>query len=293
MSWRRITDLFVGEAGGEAEIGLIGAPMERMSVNPAAYARGPAALRAALARFSTYDVETGEELALAVRDYGDLPIAALTPAEALRPIAQAVERSVEAHGLTLLAGGHNGITRPAAHGLGAPLDEIGLITLDAHFDLRGTQDGLMNGNPVRALLEDGLPGTNICQIGLAPFANTSAMHRDAQAAGIHVVPIADVKQRGIEEVLDEALARLAHCSVLMVDFDIDVIDRAQCPGASGARPGGMSADMFFAAARILGGHPMVALADLSEFDPGRDVGEITALTAGRWFCELLAGFASR
>ena len=38
--------------------------------------------------------------------------------------------------------------------------------------MRDTDQGPLNGNPVRCLLEDGLPGANICQIGLAPFANT-------------------------------------------------------------------------------------------------------------------------
>ena len=79
----------------------------------------------------------------------------------------------------------------------------------------------------------------------------------------------------------------------MIDFDIDVIDRSQCPGAPGARPGGMPVDMFFAAARYLGRQPKVRLVDLTEFDPGIDVSDITALTAGRWVCEVLAGFAGR
>jgi formiminoglutamase len=72
-----------------------------------------------------------------------------------------------------------------------------------------------------------------------------------------------------------------------------VIDRAQCPGAPGARPGGMHVDDFFAAARYLASHPGVKLVDLTEFDPSLDVGDITALTAGRWVCEILAGFANR
>jgi len=79
----------------------------------------------------------------------------------------------------------------------------------------------------------------------------------------------------------------------MIDFDIDVIDRAQMPSAPGARPGGMPADMFFEAARILAGYEQVKLVDLTEFDPGIDVGEIGALTAGRWVCEVLAGFGGR
>ena len=123
-------------------------------------------------------------------------------------------------------------------GLGLPLDTVGLITLDAHFDMRDTSQGLSNGNPVRALIEDGLPGANIAQIGLAPFANSKAMHDDAMAAGNLVVTIGEVEANGIAAAVDRALAHVAHCEALVVDCDIDVIDRAQFPGAPGARPGG-------------------------------------------------------
>ncbi len=56
--------------------------------------------------------------------------------------------------------------------------------------------GLSNGNPVRALIEDGLPGANIAQIGLASFANSRKMHEDAMAAGNLVVTIGEVRRLG-------------------------------------------------------------------------------------------------
>ena len=115
----------------------------------------------------------------------------------------------------------------------------------------------------------------------------------ALEAGIGVITMAEVKRLGIVSVLEAALARLSHCPAIMVDFDIDVIDRAQCPGAPGARPGGMPADMFFQAARFLGAERKVKLVDLTEFDPSLDVANITALTAGRWVAEILAGFSAR
>jgi arginase family enzyme len=290
-SWPRITDLIV--ANGPAEVALLGAPMKERSVTPARYDLAPDLVRQTLRRFSTYDVETAKELTLRIRDHGNVPVETLTPEQGFEPIRDAARRCTSEHGLTLLLGGHNAITRPAGHALGVPLDQVGLITLDAHFDLRDTDEGLMNGNPISALLEDGLPGANICQIGLAPFANSPKMHRTARDAGIGVYGISDVKSRGIVPVLEEALARLDHAAAIMVDFDIDVIDRSQCPGAPGARPGGMPASMFFAAARFLGAQEKVKLVDLTEFDPGLDVSDITALTAGRWVCEILAGFTAR
>jgi formiminoglutamase len=289
-AWPCITDLFVDR--GEAEIALLGAPMDERSVNPAAYAEAPRAVREALRRFSTYDVETGRELDLRIRDHGDIPIKGVIPEEAFEPLRDAARRCTREHSFTILLGGHNGVTRPTAHGLGVPLEKTGLVTLDAHFDMRDTDEGLMNGNPVRALLEDGLPGRNICQIGLAPFANTARMHKDAVEAGIAVYTAAYFR-RGIEPILEDVFARLDHVDAVMVDFDIDVLDRSQCPGAPGARPGGMAADMFFTAARRLAAWPRVKLVDITEFDPSLDLSDITALTAGRWVCEVLAGYSER
>ena len=61
-----------------------------------------------------------------------------------------------------------------------------------------------------------------------------------------------------------------HVEAIMVDFDIDVIDRAQFPGAPGARPGGLPVWRFLprrAAARPR--RSACALVDLTEFDPVR------------------------
>ena len=291
MSWKSVADLIV--ESGTVPVALAGAPMEAGSVTPGRCDLAPATIRRTLRRFSTYDVETGEALDMALLDAGDADVVGVLPADGFAPILQLVRRCTLDHELTLLLGGNNAVTRPAAHGLGPPLDAVGLITLDAHFDLRETDQGLINGNPVRALLEDGLPGTNICQIGLAPFANTAKMHRDAEAAGIGVWTIADCRKQGVTAILKQALARLGELEAIMVDFDIDVIDRSQCPGAPGARPGGMPVEMFLEAARFLAAAPKVKLVDLTEFDPSLDVSDITALTAGRWVCEILAGYAAR
>jgi arginase family enzyme len=85
----------------------------------------------------------------------------------------------------------------------------------------------------------------------------------------------------------------AHCRALVVDCDIDVIDRSQLPGAPGARPGGMAVADFFAAVRRLATDPRVRIVDLTEWDPSLDATDLSALTAGRWVAECLAGYEMR
>ena len=151
----------------------------------------------------------------------------------------------------------------------------------------------MNGNPVRCLLEDGLPGANIGQIGLAPFANTTKMHEDAAPAGIGSGTIADCGKRGHRRGRSTWRSTLlTHVEAIFVDFDIDVIDRAQLPGAPGARPGGLPpADSspppaaFAADPRPAGRSHRIRSQPrrLRHHRPDRR----------RWVCEVLAGYAVR
>ena len=291
MSWPNLADLLTNDA--RAPIGLVGAPLAAGSVTPGGCDHAPARLRETLRRMGRYNVETGRELDARIRDFGNVPLTRLSIEEATAPIGDAVAASVAAHALTLLIGGNNAVTRPGVHGLGLPLDKVGLITLDAHFDMRDTSHGLSNGNPVRALIEDGLPGANIAQIGLAPFANSKAMHDDALAAGNLVITIGEVREHGILRAVERGLEHVARCSAILVDCDIDVIDRSQFPAAPGARAGGMDARDFFAAARRLAAEPRVRVIDLTEWDPPLDATDLSALTAARWLAEVLTGFEDR
>src|SRR5690606_12616879 len=241
LGWRSIADL-TGDHP-DASVALIGAGLNERSLTPGRCDLGPKAFRAVLPRFSTYDVETGAELTTRVHDAGDVPLKAVTPADAFAPVRDAVQAQSR-RALTVLIGGNNAITRPGVHAFG--LDRVGLLTLDAHFDLRDTDHGLTNGNPVQALLEDGLDGRRISQIGLAPFANTRRAHDKAKAAGISVRTARECRDQGLAAVVAAELDRLsALVDAIYVDFDIDVIDRSQWPASPGARPGGVSVHDFF------------------------------------------------
>jgi arginase family enzyme len=290
--WPNLSEL-ISTSHRDALVGLVGAPLAAGSVTPGACDLAPELLRRTLRRIGRYDIETGRELKTRVLDHGDVHVAELSIEEATPRIREAVAASVAAHALTLLVGGNNAVTRPGVLGLGGEIGKIGLITLDAHFDMRDLEKGLSNGNPVRALLEDGLAGANIAQVGLASFANSRAMHEDAIGAGNLVVTIGEVGRDGITRAIDRALDHVSHCALLVVDCDIDVIDRSQFPAAPGARPGGMAATDFFYAVRRLTSDPRVRVIDLTEWDPPLDSTDLSALTAARWVAECLAGYEMR
>ncbi|HEX4800831.1 MAG TPA: arginase family protein, partial [Sphingomicrobium sp.] len=290
--WPNLSELIVG-ADQRAAVGLVAAPLGAGSVTPGHCDEAPQRLRQTLKRIGRYDVETRRELSTEIADHGDVNIAGLSIEDATPRIRDAVAASAAAHALTLLVGGNNAVTRPGVLGLELPLEKVGLITLDAHFDMRDLDQGLGNGNPVRALIEDGLPGANIAQVGLASFANSRQMHEDALAAGNCVVTIGEARKDGIDQAISRALDHVAHCDALVIDCDIDVIDRSQFPAAPGARPGGMAVQDFFRAVRLLASDPRVRVIDLTEWDPPLDSTDLSALTAARWLAECLSGFESR
>lgn len=275
-------------------LAILGAPVHLGSITPGRCDLAPEAIRKALDRYSTFDPDAGVDVrSLTVSDLGDLDLSRSRPEEALGPLSEAVRSGVTDADVLVVLGGDNSITRPGCLGV-ADLDRLGLLTLDAHHDLRDVDEGLSNGNPVRALLADGLPGQNVVQVGIAPFANSRAYADVAREAGISVATADVARTHGIEATVAEALDRLAErVDAIYVDLDIDVLDRTFAPGAPGSRPGGLTPEQLFHAARLCGQHPLVRVIDLVEVDPTKDVSGITVLTAARSLLSFASGLAGR
>jgi formiminoglutamase len=291
-NWPRAGAWLRGDTAGApiGRIAAIGAPVMRASITPGRCDLAPPAIRAALDRFSPFDFDGWRDLReLRVDDLGDLDVAGMTAREAFDPLRTAVEQSLPGREAVVLLGGDNSITRPGVRALGAA---AGLVTFDAHLDLRDTSRGLTNGNPVRALLEDGWPGDRMVQIGIQPFANSAPYARVARDAGIHVVSIDEVRSRGIESVVREALARLAGMPVY-VDFDLDVLDRAFAPATPGSRPGGLTPYELRRAARLCGAAANVRAIDIVEIDPTCDISGVTVLAAAACLLSFASGVHER
>jgi hypothetical protein len=137
LGWPSVADL-VGQHP-QASVALIGAGLNERSLTPGRCDLGPKAFRAVLPRFSSYDVETGQTLSTEVFDAGDLPLKAVSPADAFLPVRDSVVAQAS-RSLTVLIGGNNAITRPGAHGLG--LDGVGVLTLEREHGPAFTDDEL-------------------------------------------------------------------------------------------------------------------------------------------------------
>ena len=296
-NWPRASAWLGGEhaADPECRLAVLGAPIHLGSISPGEAHLAPAAVRSVLRRLSTYDLEFDRDLSrVAAADLGDLPLVDMRPADALEPIASAVRNALAGADALVLLGGNNSITRPGCHGISAGLERAGLLTLDAHLDLRDLSPELTNGNPVRALLADGLPGEQIVQVGIQPFANSRAYYQVAGEAGIRVIPVAEVRNMGIERAVEAALDSLdQQVDVIYVDLDLDVLDRVFAPATPGSRAGGLTPADLRSAARMCGAHPKVRVMDLVEMDPSKDVAEVTAFAAALSLLSFASGLLGR
>lgn len=277
------------EAGTLGRLTVLGAPANRGSITPGRCDLAPAAIREALDRFSTFDLDYHSNLLeMSVRDLPDLDITKLTPEDAVRTIRDGVAAALPDSDAVIVLGGDNSITFPAVQALGA----CGLITFDAHLDLRSLEGGLTNGNPIRALLDKGFPGDQIVQIGIQSFANSKAYVDVATEAGIRIFTADQVRSAGMESIVREALQSFDG-EALYVDLDLDVLDRAFAPAAPGSRPGGLTPAEMRTAARLCGEFAKVRVFDLVEVDPSQDIADQTSLAAAACLLSFASGVHRR
>src|SRR5690554_3117763 len=247
---------------GPVDFGLIGIPTAATSLSATNAHLTPAAVRDALRYYSEFFHEaTGGSLSFA--DWGDVE----NP-DADEPAAIAAVAAMTAR-LRVALGGDNAATVPAALGTwGDRIGTAGLVTVDAHYDLR---DGVSNGSPVRRLVEAGLDGRRVVQIGIADFANSAEYAARARDMGITVIHRDVLHSRPMADVMAEALETASSAGgPVHVDLDVDVCDRSVAPACPASVPGGISAHELRSAARTAARHPSVESIDLTEVDATKD-----------------------
>jgi formiminoglutamase len=288
--WQRANTLFKPNLK-QADIALLGFPVHKSSITPNSCHLAPKAIRSALARYSTYSASNDVDLReLKITDLGD--VTGADSSNGKKVIAKKVNGLLDKYGLLIALGGDNSITYTVASGLFGDLSKVGLITLDAHHDLR---DGNTNGSPVWRLIQAGLPGKNIVQIGISDFANSKEYSTRAKEAGIFVITRAQLRNKSIQDAMKQAFAHLGrNVDHIYVDLDVDVCDRSVAPACPAATPGGISADELRQAAFLAGANYKVRAVDITEIDPKRDSkDERTVRLAALLVLEIAAGYKTR
>jgi len=171
-------------------------------------------------------------------------------------VAKAVEKVLQENHFAIVLSGDHSSALGSISGVKAKYnsDQVGVVWIDAHADLHSpytTPSGNVHGMPLAAALnEDNLDHqTNevtektisiwekIKNIG-TKNAKLKAENliffgvRDTEAPEDHQIEklniknytVAEIRFRGIEKCLREAIEKLQHCKVLYISFDVDSLD---------------------------------------------------------------------
>ncbi|MCA1055160.1 formimidoylglutamase [Rossellomorea aquimaris] len=271
--------------GVKGEVAIIGAPLSKPSISHSGASFAPDAIRRCLNSFTTYNIEEETDISnKSIIDFGDITMHPTSIEECHQRIYQSTKEVIEAGiaPLTVILGGDHSITTSTVKAIKETKGTVGIIQLDAHHDLRNTEDGgPTNGTPFRRLIEEGnVKGEHLIQIGIRNYANAKAYHDYAFEQGVTVYTMKDVRQRPITELIQSALAHLdPKVDTIYLSVDMDVLDQAYAPGCPAIGPGGMDPDTLSEAVQEAIRHPKVQTMDIVEIDPTLDIRDMTSRIA--------------
>lgn len=253
---------------------MLGVPLDENSSYKRGAAAAPQLIRDALRcdssnMWTELGVDVGAEGAY--EDAGDLQ---LGNGNALPAIEQAVEALLEKRQRPVCLGGDHSITYPIVRAFGRRFKDLTIIHFDAHPDLYEEFQGNRHSHasPFARIMEEKL-AKRLIQVGIRTL--NPPQKKQVERFKVEVFEIG--RKRALEEVK-------TWCPVY-VSFDMDVLDPAFAPGVSHREPGGMSVrevleHLHSITATIVG-------ADIVEYNPSRDVSELTSAVAGKVLKELL------
>ena len=288
----------------DAEVVIIGAPIDSGTSHRSGAKFGPQAIRGA-----DYLPHDGERPHLALRidglkelkvkDAGDLIMPGGDLVSSLQVLAAATERLSRAGVIPVILGGDHSIASADVAGIAAHrgMGKISVIHFDAHADTGDLQFGSLvgHGTPMRRLIESGaVRGDRFLQLGLRGYWPEPATLDWMRDQGMRSYEMTEIHHRGLGAVLDESFARLTDgCDGVFLSVDIDVVDPSMAPGTGTPEPGGMtSRELLEAVRRICWELPIVGI-DIVEVCPPYDSADITALLANRVVLEALSAIAKR
>ncbi|MEL7221531.1 MAG: agmatinase [Bacteroidota bacterium] len=209
------------------------------------------------------------------QDCGDIQFENTNASLAFETIQTEVKKLVSDGSKVISLGGDHSISYPVIDVIADQYPGLNILHLDAHGDLYDSFDDnpLSHASPFARLMETGKINS-LTQVGVRTY-NT---HQRAQLDRFGIQAI---------EMKDFSFDFLKTLEVpLYLSVDIDVLDPAFAPGISHHEPGGMTTRELF---KIIQNIPVeIISADIVEYNPVRDVHNMTAMVAYKVFKEIVA-----
>ena len=242
----------------------------------------------ALRALERWDFDLGGPLfdgkPIRVVDIGDVPGNPSDITEHYRIAEQVIRKLLERNVMPITIGGDHGIPIPIFRALEA-FDPVTLVHVDAHLDWRDHVNGVREGlsSPIRRASE--LEHIHdIYQIGLRSAGSARPEEMEAAMAyGAHLIPDIELQRIGMQGVLE----RIPDGGHYYLTIDADGVDPTIMPAVAGPAPGGVTYDQMRMLIQGLVEKGRVLGMDIVEITPKRDVNGITAITAGRFICNLI------
>ncbi len=267
-----------------ARVAVLGIPYDMGGIFRSGTAAGPRGLRDASRQYGGYFFDDDVDLLETYRlvDCGDAPMIPGDPSRCHAAARAATAEILQSGAIPIVIGGDHSIPIPVGQALSQETEgKIGYIVFDANIDAEEEVEGELNSNWSEVCRLAELPNVNpenMVLIGIRGALNTRRQVDYVRSRGIRLISMREVIERGIAEVMQEALERATSgTSALYVSFDTDGIDAAYAPGTSGPEPGGLTSREILTAARMVGPH--VTVFDIVEFCPAYDPSDITGKLA--------------
>ena len=208
------------------------------------------------------------------RDLGDLTFENTHPKNAFLKIRRNVAEQLNNEHKVFCFGGDHSVSYPIVDAFMDKFPDLHILHLDAHADLYENFDDnpYSHASPFARILEKAKIKT-ITQVGIRTF-NT---HQREQASRFRVNVI-EMKNFDMGFINDLK-------GPLYISLDLDVLDPAFAPGVSHHEPGGLSTRQLISIIQQIS-VPIVG-ADIVEYNPIRDVNNMTAMVAYKLFKELI------
>lgn len=241
---------------------------------------GPASIRSALAPMAA-------PAELLVHDLGDTSVADGNLEDGQERLGAAVRQALDAGHLPVVLGGGHETAFGSYTGLRASQlgqgRRIGIINLDAHFDLRA---GPLpsSGTPFRQVAEtERALGHEFgyAVVGISQPGNTEALFQTARELGVSYLLDEECTESRTEHVRQFTQDFIDSMDVVYLTIDLDVLPAYVAPGVSAPASYGVPLSVVLEVCRQLARSPKLAVVDVVELNPRFDVDSRTARTAAR------------
>ena len=208
-------------------------------------------------------------------DFGDLYFQDTNPEKAFDQIRDKISILLSNELKILTLGGDHSVSYPVIDAYTDKFKHLHVLQLDAHSDLYNSYDNnpYSHASPFARLMEKNKLAS-LTQVGIR--ALTSHQQEQANKFGVKIIEMRLFNMDFIKELP----------SPLYISLDIDVLDPAYAPGVSHHEPGGMTSRELLSIIQNINAE--IVGADIVEYNPVRDLNNMTAMVCYKIMKELLA-----